>query len=151
MAAFVCSFFFAAISMWLSNETINSSFETLSQIFDLAILDRKITIHPCHGIKKLPSNPPREIHPASVEAIIAFADAVAEQVNERYRAPILFMGLGTGVRPGEMWGLHLEAVNFLRKTVRIHQRQSIKGRTRRTVSEGLSSSRSRRPARSRAS
>jgi integrase len=46
--------------------------------------------------------------------------ALAGTVPERYRA-LVIAGAGTGLRPGELFGLELDCVDFLRRTIRVDQ------------------------------
>lgn len=54
-------------------------------------------------------------HAPMPEQIVALASAI----TPRYRAAILFDGLGTGLRAGELWALRGEHVDFLRRTVHV--------------------------------
>jgi integrase len=46
--------------------------------------------------------------------------ALADTVPERYRAAVL-VGAATGLRPGELFGLTLDRVDFLRRSVKVDQ------------------------------
>lgn len=95
--------------------TLNAALRTLSQVFALAVRDGLIARNPCDGVKPLPAGVRAEIHPASAEQVVALADAI----TPRYRAAILFAGLGSGMRAGELWALRVDRVDFLRRRARV--------------------------------
>lgn len=83
----------------------------------LAKDDRLIAQNPCDRIKPLRkgSRRSREIHPLTTEQV----GIVANTISPRYRAFVLFDALGTGMRPGECWGLRVANVDFLRRQVHV--------------------------------
>jgi hypothetical protein len=81
----------------------------------LAVLDGVVPRNPCDGIKPLPADSKTEIHPATAEQIVRIADAI----DPRYRAAVIFDGIGSGLRAGELWALKVDRVNFLRRTVHV--------------------------------
>lgn len=60
--------------------------------------------------------PRKRVVPLAVDQVNALADAMPEH----YRALVL-TGAGTGLRPGELFGLQVQHVNFLKRTVRVEQ------------------------------
>lgn len=65
--------------------------------------------NPCVGVK-LPKAPPHKVVPLDVAQVRALADAAPD----RYRA-VIITGAGTGLRLGELLGLDLARVDFLRR------------------------------------
>jgi integrase len=86
-------------------------------VFRAAISDRVITSSPCIHIR-LPANrastPVTEV--LTPDQVLALANAVPD----RYRA-LIIAGAGLGLRPGELFGLTVDRVEFLRHRVRAEQ------------------------------
>lgn len=101
-----------------SPSTANSSMATLSAIFDRARRDLLIAKNPCLDVKRLKESRSdrREIRPATTTEIRLLADALPR----RYRAVVLVAAF-TGLRAGELWGLKIESVNFLKKRLSVVQ------------------------------
>ena len=79
------------------------------------VSDRRIAASPCPSVKFPKAlKPPLEVLEA--EAV----HAIAAAVPERYRA-IVIPGAGLGLRPGELLGLTVDRVDFLRRSVRVDQ------------------------------
>lgn len=78
--------------------------------------DKVISYSPCTKAIKLPKVVKVPIVPLPVDAI----PALAEAMPERYRA-LVVVGAGLGLRQGEAFGLALDRVDFLRRTVRVDQ------------------------------
>ena len=85
----------------------------LAAVLKAAVRDRKLVSSPCKGIK-LPKDPPRKLVPLTTSAV----QALAEHVGPRYRALVL-LAAGTGLRQGEAFGLTLDRVDFLRRSVTV--------------------------------
>jgi integrase len=105
----------AALKETHASDTVNAALGTLRQILALALQDGIIGRNPCDGVKPLPINARREIHPATPEQIMLLANAI----TARYRAAIVFAGLGSGLRAGELWALKQEHVDLPKRTVRV--------------------------------
>src|SRR5438132_1832207 len=102
--------------------TLGTRFQHLSAIFNAAVSDQVIVRSPCKGVK-LPRPEAKLIVPLAHEAVERLIDAV----EPRYRAAIYLMA-GCGLRPGECFGLTLDQIDFMRRTVRVdHQIVDIKG------------------------
>lgn len=95
--------------------TLNASLGTLRQILALAQVEGLVTQNAAAVVKPLPNDARRQIHPLSVEHVSAVADAI----DPRFRAAILFAALGSGARAGELWALRLDRIDWLRRTVHI--------------------------------
>ena len=96
------------IAEGLANETVNKIVEHLNAIFRGA-QPEYVTRNPVAKLKKLPKQSRRPIYPIAPDLVVALADAI----TPRYRAAILLMGLGTGMRPGEMWALRPGRLNLI--------------------------------------
>jgi integrase len=105
-----------ALADTLAASTVEVVYGRVVAVFRAAVRDRVIAISPCEGIR-LPRKPP-----ASAGEILT-----AEQVMSlgaampaHYRA-LVITGAGTGLRPGELFGLTVDRLDFLRRTVRVDQ------------------------------
>lgn len=85
----------------------------VASIFKAAVRDRLIASSPCIEIK-LPKVEPRRVDPLATEIVEKLIDAVPA----RYRA-LVVLGAGTGLRQGEAFGLTLDRVDFLRRTLKV--------------------------------
>ncbi|MFI8510489.1 tyrosine-type recombinase/integrase [Streptomyces sp. NPDC085460] len=95
--------------------TLRTTYAYLVTIMHTAVRDRIIAINPCAGIKA-PEVRRVEIvplHPAAVRALI-------EAAPDRYRAMVL-LAAASGLRQGEVFGLEVDCVDFLRREVVVRQ------------------------------
>ena len=100
----------------LAPSTIEVVYGRVVAVFRAAVRDRVITTSPCTGIR-LPSKPPASmLEVLSTEQVYALVDAIAP----RYAALVL-TAAGTGLRPGELFGLRTDRVDFLRRAVHVDQ------------------------------
>ena len=91
--------------------------------FKSAVADRRIASSPCVGTR-LPKVDKRKVEPISTEHVRALMTAIPE----RYKGLVL-LAVGTGMRQGEVFGLTLDRVDFLRRTVTVdRQLVGISGR-----------------------
>ena len=97
----------------LAPSTTTLVYSLLRMIFRAAVADRVLAVSPCERIA-LPKTPPRDIAPLPIAAVTALVSAVPE----RYRA-LLVTAAGTGLRQGEMFGLRVDRVDFLRRTLTV--------------------------------
>jgi integrase len=83
-------------------------------------------VSPCADVG-LPEVPRRKVVPLTVDQVRALAEAMPD----RYRA-LVVVGAGTGLRPGELFGLQLRHVDFFKRQVHVEQQvqQTPKGGTR---------------------
>lgn len=77
--------------------------------------DRLIARTPCQGIR-LPKKTKKEIVPPTVEEV----EAIAGAIQGRYRAAVV-VAAGAGLRLGEVFGLQVDRVDFMRRTIRVDQ------------------------------
>lgn len=100
----------------LAPSTIEVVYGRVVAVFRAAVRDRVMTTSPCVGIR-LPSKPPASmLEVLSTDEVHALAGAIAP----RYAALVL-TAAGTGLRPGELFGLRADRVDFLGRTVRVDQ------------------------------
>ncbi len=97
----------------LAPSTTTLVYSVLRMIFRSAVADRVLAVSPCERIT-LPKAPPKDIAPLPVAAVAALVNVVPE----RYRA-VLVAAAGTGLRQGEMLGLRVDRVDFLRRTLTV--------------------------------
>lgn len=107
----------------LAPGTVEVIYGRVVAVFRAAVRDRVITSTPCIEVKR-PSKPPQSmLEVLSTIQVLALADAMPD----RYKALVL-AGAGTGLRPGELFGLAVDHIDFLRGTVRVDQ-QLVRRRT----------------------
>lgn len=99
----------------LSHNTLRTTYAYLVTVLRTAVHDGILAKNPCEGVK-LPEARRREIVPLHPDAVRALVDAAPD----RYQALILFAA-ASGLRQGEVLGLEVERVDFLRRTVRVEQ------------------------------
>lgn len=99
----------------LAPSTVRTVFNTVAAVFRAAAKDRKIARTPCEDID-LPAIPRKKITPLSVAQVLA----LAKHMPDRYRA-LVVVGAGTGLRPGELFGVQVRHVNFLKRTLDVEQ------------------------------
>ncbi len=102
-----------AISSTLAPGSVEVTYRRVASIFKAAVADRLIAASPCVRIA-LPKRTDTELVPLGVGQV---ADPTAA-VPLGYRALIVFAA-GTGLRQGECFGLSLDRVDFLRRTIRV--------------------------------
>jgi integrase len=76
-----------------------------------------IVISPCDGVR-LPKNARPKVRPPSPDDVAAMADAV----GERYRAVVVLLA-GSGLRIGEVCGLKVRDVDWLRRNVEVERQR----------------------------
>jgi integrase len=107
----------------LAPSTVGIVHGIVSGIFRAAVRDRVIMHNPCDGTK-LPKVTKSRVEPLATEVVLALADAVPD----RYRALVILSG-GSGMRQGECFGLTVDRIDFLRRTVLVdRQLVTISGR-----------------------
>lgn len=97
----------------LAPSTVEVVFRIFAAILNAAIDDRIIARSPATGVR-LPRPPKQQVVPPTVEDVTALIDAMPE----RYRG-LVVLAAGTGLRQGECFGLTVDRVDFLRRTVRV--------------------------------
>ncbi len=99
----------------LAPSTVRVVASIVSSIFRAAVRDRRIAANPCDGLK-LPKVHKGRVEPLPVEQV----QAITEAMPARYRA-LLTVAAGTGLRQGEVFGLTVDRVDFLRRQVTVDQ------------------------------
>ena len=101
--------------------TTRQVYDLVRSIFKSAVTDRVIPESPCVSID-LPELPENKAVPLTAEEVVA----IAEAIDPRFRAMVL-LAAATGLRQGECFGLTVDRVDFLRKTIRV-DRQLAEGK-----------------------
>ena len=101
------------LSTTLAPSTVVTVCQKVNAVFAAAVADRVIPANPCTGLR-LPRADGKQVHPISHSQVVAMAEAVPA----RYRA-LIVAGAGTGMRQGELLGLTVDRIDFLRRTLRI--------------------------------
>jgi integrase len=97
----------------LGPNTLRTVYGFVASIFREAVRDRLIAYTPCDRIT-LPAKVATEVSPLTAEQVMALANAI----NPRYRA-LVITGAGTGLRPSELFGLTVDRIDFLRRTIKV--------------------------------
>lgn len=106
----------------LAASSVRPLWGTIGAIFAAAVRDRIISIDPTTNVD-LPELPVVEVVPLLVEQV----DALAAAVPGRYRS-LVEMDAGSGLRQGEVFGLEVKHIDFLRKKIKVEQQlQPAKG------------------------
>src|SRR5215217_167446 len=90
----------------------------VSGIFRAAIRDRRIVANPCESTR-LPKVTPKRIEPLGTEAV----RSLEASAPPRWRAFVTTLA-GTGLRQGELFGLTVDRIDFLRKVLRVDRQLS---------------------------
>lgn len=102
-------------SLNLQPSTVRVAHRYLAGIMKAAVRDRLIASSPCAGTR-LPKSDPSRVEPLSLVAVRATEAAVPD----RYRAMVT-LGAGAGLRQGEAFGLTVDRVDFLRRTLTVNR------------------------------
>jgi integrase len=116
----------AAIQDWISQlqhresplaaSTIRTTYNSLLfPMFKRAAIDGVIGFNPCVGIV-LPELPEGEYDLPTPAQVLDIGTGLGE-----YYEPVAYVGSGCGLRTGEVFGLELSSVDFLRRKLRVRQ------------------------------
>lgn len=83
----------------LAPASVEVLYSYVRAVFSSAVEDRLIPVSPCRKIR-LPQIDPRRLHPLSVDEVAALAAGVPPHL-----AGMVWLGAGTGLRPGELRSL----------------------------------------------
>lgn len=97
----------------VSPSSVRPVFATVRAILTAAVHDRLISRDPAAKVR-LPELPRQLIVPLTVEQL----DALSSAMPDRYRA-LIAVGAGTGLRQGELFGMQVADVDFLRGAVKV--------------------------------
>jgi integrase len=122
----------------LAAGSVRNVYDVAGQVFSSAVEDRVIASTPCRKIV-LPRGDGAEVVPPTLEQI----EAVRKALGEQWRAAVVTLA-GSGLRIGELLGLEVSDVDFLRRTIRVERQRlqsgalaSVKSKaSRRTVPVG---------------
>jgi integrase len=108
------------VQAWVANRaqvlapsTLEVVYRLLSQVFAAAVEDRRIAVSPCRKIQ-LTEKVKTEVVPLSTEQVAAIAEALPERLQA-----VVWLGAQTGMRLGEVLGLTVDRIDFLRRTIRV--------------------------------
>ncbi|QDQ13130.1 tyrosine-type recombinase/integrase [Streptomyces spectabilis] len=99
----------------LAPSTLEVTYAYLITPLRTAVRDRIIASNPCDGIR-LPRQRKAEVVPLHERAVRALIDAAAP----RFRA-LYLLAASSGLRQGELFGLEVDCVDFLRREVKVRQ------------------------------
>ncbi len=97
----------------LSPASVIVTYRYVATIFKAASRDRRIALSPCDRIR-LPKIVKKPVAPMATSDI----QSLAEAVPKRYQAMVI-LAAGTGLRQGEIFGLTLDRVDFLRRSATV--------------------------------
>lgn len=97
----------------LAPATVGVVHGIVSTIMKAAIRDRRIVGNPCEG-SKLPRVERKRIVPLTTEQVSAVRDALPAELRA-----LVTLAAGTGMRQGECFGLTVDRVRFLERTVTV--------------------------------
>jgi integrase len=106
----------------LAPATVGVIHGIVSTIMKAAIRDRRIASNPCEG-SKLPKVERKRIVPLTTDQVNAVRDALPAELRA-----LVTLAAGTGMRQGECFGLTVDRVKFLERTVTVdHQLVTVPG------------------------
>jgi integrase len=109
------------LSQQLAPATVAVVYSFLATILKSAVADGIIAATPCHGIS-LPRIPVAHVEPLSADHV----QAIAASMPPKHRAFVL-VGAMTGLRFGELAGLTVDRVNFIRKALTVDRQWTADG------------------------
>lgn len=111
----------------LEPSTLRVVYSYVTSMFGTAAIDRLIGFNPCQGIQ-LPDVERADLWVPTADQVYALSDAFASPSGKpgRFQAqPVI--AAGSGLRQGELWGLELEHVDFLRRKIHVVQQIKVVG------------------------
>ena len=104
----------------LAAGTVRNIYDTAARIFASAVDDRVIPASPCRRIK-LPKGNQGEVEPLTLAQVRALELGMGDL------GPAVITLAGSGLRIGELLGLDVPHVDFLRRTIRVERQRSQSG------------------------
>ncbi|MCP9205560.1 tyrosine-type recombinase/integrase [Streptomyces sp. NEAU-Y11] len=98
----------------LTGSTPNRVARLVRSVFHLAVLDRMIPVSPFAGVKA-PTLEETQVDPPDIAEVMRLIGAA---YHDRWAVMVEFTAL-TGLRSGELRGLRLDAIDFLRRELRV--------------------------------
>ncbi len=111
-----------ALSAHLAPRSVRNVYDVFARILSAAVEDRIIAVSPCQKIA-LPEKGNTEVVPPTVEEV----ERVVELMPDRYRAAAVLLA-GSGLRIGELLGLKVTDIDFLRREVRVERQRLQNGK-----------------------
>ncbi len=112
-----------ALQQHLAPRYVRVIFANLSAVLSAAVDDERMAKNPCRATSvRLPKVDPRKVEPWTAEEVLAVRDALPE----RFRLMVT-LAAGCGLRQGEVFGLAVEDVDFLRGTVHVRRQVKLLG------------------------
>lgn len=114
----------AAVATWsqtLAPGTVGQLLRQVRQILDAALADGLIASNPAKVVKAPRAPRRRDVHLTDEDVT-----AVLNATPSHYR-PLVISLAGLGLRISEACGLHVDDVDFLRRTVHVHQQRRPRG------------------------
>lgn len=105
----------------LSPGTVRGIYHVTTQLFAAAVDDRLIPRTPCTRVR-LPASDDEPVKAPTVEQVVAMTGAV----DARWR-PLVVALAGSGLRIGELLGLEVADVDFLRRTIGVERQRMQSG------------------------
>ncbi len=102
----------------LAPATVERTYRCLASIFRSAVRDRLLSSSPCVDIR-LPRKHPRQVTLLASEQVLALVAALPD----RYKA-LVVLAAGTGLRQGEAFGVTLDEIDWLRRTLAVRHQLS---------------------------
>ena len=93
----------------LAPRTVRVTLSVASAVFKSAVRDRRLVANPCVGVR-LPEVLTSQVQPLPTASVVALREAMPL----RWRAAVV-LGADTGVRQGELLGLTVDRIDFLRR------------------------------------
>ncbi|WP_119728380.1 tyrosine-type recombinase/integrase [Thermomonospora amylolytica] len=107
----------------LAPSTLAVAYSNLASMFAAAVVDRDIPFSPCGGIRLPEADKKPHFIPTPDQV-----HALAEALPARY-APMVYVAAGCGLRQGEIFGLELAQIDFLRREIDVSQQlKAVSGR-----------------------
>lgn len=103
----------ATLNLTYAPRTVSVTYSYVSSVFKDAVRNRRIARTPCEGIK-LPKIEKTRVEPLSTKTVFAIADAMPDHLRA-----LVIVAAGTGLRQGELFGLTVDRVNFLKRTITV--------------------------------
>ncbi|GGT49005.1 tyrosine-type recombinase/integrase [Streptomyces coeruleorubidus] len=99
----------------LAPRTARKVQQKVTAVFNAAVRDQLMPTSPCAGLKAA-GVPHDEVTPLTSADVHKLADAMPD----KYRA-LVILAAGSGLRAGELFGLQVRHIDFLRRTVKVEQ------------------------------
>jgi integrase len=105
----------AAFGATHAPETVRGTYARVATIFRAAVEDRLIAETPCRRIA-LPERDEAKVVPLTVEQVRTLVDAAPDDLRA-----LILLAAATGLRSGELLGLEVDRIDFLRRQVEVDQ------------------------------